>query len=163
MKSFQASKKHLSQSHYIPKTTQAPKRPRIVQCSTELRGDKISFKWVLRLSLFSLAGQINHSQLVTNWIDFVESGGTEQFVWRTISAKLIKAALGGELPRKMDLPEVYKSMARLELREEESRKKQALEQFREWICKQGHIEHCRTGLDVAFLEPASVTRSLFAF
>lgn len=47
----------------------------------------------------------------------------------------------------MDLSEEYKSIARNELREDELRKQQALEQFHEWICKQGHIKNCRKGLD----------------
>lgn len=45
----------------------------------------------------------------------------------------------------MDLDEKYKLKAEVELREEDLRKKQALEQFREWLKKQTHIKNCRTG------------------
>jgi hypothetical protein len=43
------------------------------------------------------------------------------------------------------LSENFKQKALNELREDDSRKQQALEQFREWITKQGHIKNCRTG------------------
>lgn len=35
--------------------------------------------------------------------------------------------------------------AKIELREDESRKEQSLEQFREWIGKHPFIKNCRTG------------------
>jgi hypothetical protein len=37
-----------------------------------------------------------------------------------------------------------------ELREDDLRKKQALEQFREWLQKQSHIKNCRTGNFVSY-------------
>ncbi|KAG5675997.1 hypothetical protein PVAND_005852 [Polypedilum vanderplanki] len=43
-----------------------------------------------------------------------------------------------------ELSEKFKVKALNELREDDLRKKQALEQFREWISKQGHIKNCRT-------------------
>lgn len=43
------------------------------------------------------------------------------------------------------LAEEFKAKAKAELREDELRKSQALEQFRDWIAKQGHIRSCRTG------------------
>lgn len=43
------------------------------------------------------------------------------------------------------LSEQFKQKALNELREDDSRKQQALEQFREWISRQGHIKYCRTG------------------
>ena len=43
------------------------------------------------------------------------------------------------------ISENFKQKALNELREDDSRKQQALEQFREWISKQGHIQYCRTG------------------
>lgn len=45
----------------------------------------------------------------------------------------------------MELPEHLKLKALQELREDDSRKKQSLEQFREWISKQSHLKNCRTG------------------
>lgn len=52
----------------------------------------------------------------------------------------------------MALPETFKIKALTELREDELRKSQSLQHFREWIAKQSHIKNCRTGLfDV--LEP----------
>lgn len=45
----------------------------------------------------------------------------------------------------MELNEKFKLIAQVELREDDTRKHQALEQFREWIAKQGHIKNCRTG------------------
>jgi hypothetical protein len=45
----------------------------------------------------------------------------------------------------MELSEKLKLKAQIELREDDLRKQQALEQFREWISKQGHIKNCRTG------------------
>lgn len=45
----------------------------------------------------------------------------------------------------MELNEKFKLKAQVELREDDTRKHQALEQFREWISKQGHIKNCRTG------------------
>jgi hypothetical protein len=45
----------------------------------------------------------------------------------------------------MELQEPYKSKALAELREEDSRKTQSLEQFREWISKQDHISNPRGG------------------
>lgn len=45
----------------------------------------------------------------------------------------------------MELDEKFKIKAFAELREDDLRKRQALEQFREWIAKQGHIKNCRTG------------------
>jgi hypothetical protein len=45
----------------------------------------------------------------------------------------------------MELSEFYKTKALQELREEDLRRSQALEQFRDWISKQGFIQHCRTG------------------
>lgn len=45
----------------------------------------------------------------------------------------------------MDLNEKFKLKAQVEVREDDLRKQQALEQFREWLCKQGHIKNCRTG------------------
>ncbi|XP_070496761.1 retinaldehyde-binding protein 1-like [Chironomus tepperi] len=47
------------------------------------------------------------------------------------------------------LSEKFIQKALNELREDDSRKQQALEQFREWISKQGHIQYCRT--DDSFL------------
>lgn len=46
----------------------------------------------------------------------------------------------------MELSEQFKSKALDELREDDSRRQQALQQFREWISKQSHITNCRTGL-----------------
>lgn len=46
----------------------------------------------------------------------------------------------------MTLAEKIGNKALIELREDDFRKKQALEQFRDWISKQGHIKNCRTGL-----------------
>ena len=43
------------------------------------------------------------------------------------------------------LDEKFKLKAQVELREDDLRKEQALEQFREWLKKQGHIKNCRTG------------------
>ncbi|CRK93842.1 CLUMA_CG007369, isoform A [Clunio marinus] len=43
----------------------------------------------------------------------------------------------------MELSDEFKIKAFKELREDGTRKKQALEQFREWISKQGHITKCR--------------------
>lgn len=40
---------------------------------------------------------------------------------------------------------MFKAKALLELREDDCRRRQALEQFREWVSKQGHIENCRNG------------------
>lgn len=45
----------------------------------------------------------------------------------------------------MSLDAKFKLKAKAELREDDLRKEQALEQFREWITKQGHIKNCRTG------------------
>ena len=45
----------------------------------------------------------------------------------------------------MELPEPFKTKAREELREDALRKKQSLEQFREWISKQTHFTNCRAG------------------
>jgi hypothetical protein len=45
----------------------------------------------------------------------------------------------------MELSEFYKNKAFKELREDEFRRSQSLEQFREWISKQTHINYCRTG------------------
>jgi hypothetical protein len=49
----------------------------------------------------------------------------------------------------MDVSEVYKAKALTELREEDLRRSQSLDQFRDWISKQSHINHCRT--DDSFL------------
>lgn len=46
---------------------------------------------------------------------------------------------------KSDLPAAFKAKALVELREDEARKRQALQQFHEWLEKQGHIEKCRRG------------------
>ena len=43
------------------------------------------------------------------------------------------------------LSEQCRQKALNELREDDLRKQQALEQVREWISKQGHIQYCRTG------------------
>lgn len=43
------------------------------------------------------------------------------------------------------LAEKFVQKARLELREEENRKKQALEHFREWIKKHPYIKEIRQG------------------
>ena len=43
------------------------------------------------------------------------------------------------------LEEKFLQMARDELREEENRKKQALEHFREWIAKHPYIKQIRQG------------------
>jgi hypothetical protein len=48
----------------------------------------------------------------------------------------------------MELKEPYKSKALAELREEDSRKAQSLEQFRDWISKQDHITNPRGGKSV---------------
>jgi hypothetical protein len=50
----------------------------------------------------------------------------------------------------MDLSEPFKTQAMNELREDETRKVQALEQFRDWITKQDHIHNPRTGLWLSF-------------
>jgi len=44
-----------------------------------------------------------------------------------------------------ELPEMYREKALVELREDDTRKQQALDQFREWISKQHHIKAGRTG------------------
>lgn len=51
----------------------------------------------------------------------------------------------------MALSDAIKNMAFVELREDDMRKMQALEQFREWISKQGHIKNCRTGATKVFV------------
>lgn len=43
------------------------------------------------------------------------------------------------------LSEYYQDIALKELREDESRRRQALEQFRDWIKKHPFIKSCRTG------------------
>jgi hypothetical protein len=44
-----------------------------------------------------------------------------------------------------ELCEKLKIKAEIELREDDLRKSQALQQFREWISKQSQIKNCRTG------------------
>lgn len=44
------------------------------------------------------------------------------------------------------LSDAIKQKALNELREDDLRKQQALEQFRDWITKQGHIHDCRMGM-----------------
>jgi hypothetical protein len=46
----------------------------------------------------------------------------------------------------MELAEFYRSKALQELREDDLRREQSLEQFREWISKQSHVTNCRTGM-----------------
>lgn len=46
----------------------------------------------------------------------------------------------------MELKEPFKTQAAKELREEDLRKTQALEQFRDWISKQDHITNPRAGM-----------------
>jgi hypothetical protein len=45
----------------------------------------------------------------------------------------------------MEFSEAFKSKALHELREDDLRKKQSLEQFRDWISKQSHIKNYQTG------------------
>lgn len=49
-----------------------------------------------------------------------------------------------------ELSDDLKQKAFEELREDETRKQQALEQFRDWISRQGHIRNCRTGMLLSF-------------
>jgi hypothetical protein len=49
----------------------------------------------------------------------------------------------------MELPDFFKEKALKELREDDSRRTQAMEQFRDWISKQVHIKDCRKGSSVA--------------
>lgn len=48
--------------------------------------------------------------------------------------------------KKSDISEKILEIARNELREDDTRKDQALAQFRDWIEKHPAIKHCRTGL-----------------
>jgi hypothetical protein len=45
----------------------------------------------------------------------------------------------------MELSESFKTKACKELREEDLRREQSLQQFRDWISKQDHIKNPRTG------------------
>jgi hypothetical protein len=45
----------------------------------------------------------------------------------------------------MELSEFFKAKALAELREDDSRRKQSLEQFRHWISKQTHMTGLLTG------------------
>jgi CRISPR/Cas system CMR-associated protein Cmr5 small subunit len=45
-----------------------------------------------------------------------------------------------------NLSEKYKELAKTNVREDESRREQSLEQFREWLSKHPFIKKCNTGL-----------------
>lgn len=86
------------------------------------------------------------SLIIVNWVDIEKSAGiTSEFVSAPNKLLLTLTAQSGASEKIMELPEAFKAKALSELREDDIRKRQALEQFREWIGKQGHIDNCRMG------------------
>lgn len=87
--------------------------------------------------------------MIINWIDIENSLNqkkTPSFTCEVANHLSLTLEAADFLTLEMELSDEFRVKAFSELREDESRRRQSLEQFREWISKQSHMKNCRTGL-----------------